>query len=127
MVRPLLDVSEVLTDPMFTDSTFVCRREVETVGADGVSTYTSTTFSFTGTPIQNAGELLQRLDDGTRHSDSIDIYTRTELSSGNQTHPADVIVWNGREYTVAKVLDWSAYGRGFWHVVADLRELNEDA
>jgi len=120
---PLLDVTEVLLDPMFQDTSLVARRETETVGLNGMAVFTPTTFSFAGVVVQASGEQLQRLENGTRHADSIDIYTLENLIDGQQGLTADVVIWQGNEYTVAKVLDWSTYGRGFKHVICDLRNL----
>lgn len=123
MARPLLDVTEVLIDPMFQDTEILYTRVTETVDNNGLAQHTSTTTQFAGVVVQNGGDQLKRLEDGSRHTDSIDIYTRTNLISGEQGWTADIVTWQGRQYTVMKVLDWSTYGTGFRHAICDLRPL----
>jgi hypothetical protein len=120
---PLLDVTEVLTDPMFQDTTLVVRRQTTTINSDGIVTPVPSTFGFAGVVVQNSGDRLKRLEDGTRHEDSISIYTMTDLISGERGRTADIVIWQNREYTVASVLDWSTFGRGFKHAICDLRNL----
>jgi len=124
---PLLDVSEVLLDPVFQDTTLVARRQTKTVTTDGIAVVAGSTFGFAGVVVQNSGDRLKRLEDGTRHEDSISIYTMTDLISGEQGKAADIITWQNREYTVATVMDWSTYGRGFKHAICDLRNLTPPA
>lgn len=123
MARPLLDVTEVLTDPMFQDTEIFYTRSTEVVGSDGVAVYTPTTTQFSGVVVQTSGEDLKRLEDGSRHGGSMEIYTRTQLISGEAGLTADIVTWQGDEYTVSKVLDWSTYGRGFVRAICDLRPI----
>jgi len=68
---------------------------------------------------------LKRLDDGTRLESCIDIYTRYPLTPGWKTDdvtskPADVVQWHGRNWVVAMVEDFSAFGAGYLHAACDL-------
>ena len=68
---------------------------------------------------------LKRLDDGTRLESALEIYTRYPLTAGWKTDdvtskPADVVRWHGRQWVVAMVEDFSAFGAGYLHVACDL-------
>lgn len=117
---PLLDVTEVLIDPMFQDTTLSVVRSVETVGSNGRNTFATTTTPFAGVVVQASGDQLQRQPDGSMHTDSINIYTQFQLVSGESATVADVVTWQGRRYTVMRVLDWSTYGTGFVNAICDL-------
>lgn len=120
---PELDVSEALDEPLFQDHSLVVARSAETIGSNGVATVTTTETAFSGVVVQNSGDRLQRLADGTRHEDSITIYTRELLFARDQSRPADIVRWRGREWVVTVVMDWSTYGQGYFQVVCDKRSL----
>lgn len=126
---PDLDVSEVLDDPMFQDQ-FAVISSARVINANGVAVDNAPSYSppCFGVVIPNKST-LQRLDDGSRLSASIDIYTRTNLTAGYKfddvkSFNADIVVWENRKYVVSGVEDWSKYGDGFYHVSADLTQVN---
>lgn len=123
MARPLLDVTEVLIDPMFQDTEIQVTRVTETIDNNGVAQHVETTTQFAGVVVQNSGDQLKRLEDGSRHGDSISIYTQTDLVDGKEGRTADIVTWQARRYTVMNVLDWSTYGRGFKHAICDLLDV----
>ena len=126
---PDLDVSEVLDDPMFQDQ-FIVISSSRTINANGVAVDSGPTYNppCFGVIIPNKST-LQRLDDGSRLAASIDVYTRTNLTAGYKfddvkSFNADILVWKNRKYVVSGVEDWSDYGCGFYHVSADLTQVN---
>lgn len=71
---------------------------------------------------------IRRMDDGTRLAANIDVYTQYPLTAGFKnddtiSDPADIVVWHGRQWTVAAVEDFSTYGAGFLHASCDLKPL----
>jgi galactose-6-phosphate isomerase len=109
---PLLDVAEILLDPDFVDS-LVCARNTQTVNDSGIATDTAATIPFYGVVTNNSGDLLLRLAEGSRISGSITVHSQFLLQAGSDGQDADIVTWNGRQYTVTNVGDWSRFGRGF--------------
>ena len=119
---PLLDVSDLLTDPDFVQYGLTCKRNVQTVGEDGIAEDIPTLFNFTGVVTSAAGDALNRLAEGSRVASTITICTRFHLRAGNQVNDADVVTIPGRccnsplpaiQYTVTQVNDYTRYGVGF--------------
>jgi galactose-6-phosphate isomerase len=119
---PLLDVSDVLTDPDFFDQ-LVCTRKAETVTGQGLSQITPTVVNFYGVVTSDRGELLERLAAGERAVGSILVVTKTPLVDAGSGQTADVVTWNGRDYTVQKINPYSRYGVGFIEAYCDLLPL----
>jgi hypothetical protein len=109
---PLLDVSEILLDPDFVDS-LVCARQTQTVDDNGIATDSAVSTPFYGVVTNNTGDLLMRLAEGSRINGSITVHSRFLLQAGGDGQDADIVTWNGRQYTVTNVGDWSRFGIGF--------------
>ena len=120
----LLDVSDVLLDPDFADARIQCLRNTQTVGDDGIGVNTAQTLRFTGVVTSNAGDLLKRQAQGEHIEGSITIHSRFLLSAGGADQTADIVVWQGRRYTVSAVNDYSHFGRGFMAATCDLIPLS---
>lgn len=125
MSKPLLDVTEVLDDPLFQDTRLTYTRIAESVGQDGIAVYGPQTLPFTGV-VQPNGDQLKRLEDGSYHNASITVWTRTRLISGEVGSTADIVNWKGADYTVMKVMDWD-YGAGYQQAMCDLTGLIKPA
>jgi galactose-6-phosphate isomerase len=109
---PLLDVAEILLDPDFVDS-LVCARMSQVVGDDGIAVDTPTSVPFFGVVTNNTGDLLMRMAEGSRINGSITVHSQFNLVAGSDGIDADIVTWNGRQYTVTSVGDWSRFGIGF--------------
>lgn len=120
MSLPLLDVTEVLDDPHFLDTTAQLVRSTETVGAHGRSTVVEAAPVPLRAVVTVDPASLRRLPDGTRAQMAIMVWTRTELVSVQTGRPADSVLWRGRRYQVMSVSDWSTYGQGFYSASCDL-------
>jgi galactose-6-phosphate isomerase len=116
---PLLDVTDVILDPMFVDTATYTRR-VQTIGLDGLAVNDDTTASIYGVVTSDRGDILHRLADGSRVTGSIIFHTITRLQSGGAGFDADILTWDGRQYTVVNVNSYSRYGRGFVACSCDL-------
>lgn len=120
----LLDVTEVLLDPDFMDIGLVCKRYVQTVGDNGRAVNAETSTSFAGVVTSDKGDILERIAGGERKKGSITIHTMFHLTAGDgDDSVADVVTWQGRDYTVANVNDYSHFGRGFVAASCDLKPL----
>lgn len=120
---PQLDVSELLTDIDFFESGIVCLRQSQTVGSDGMAVNTPVPINFGGVVTQVAGTDLRRGADGEMITGSILIVTRFKLLDGKNGFSADIVVRQTRRYTVANVLAYSKFGRGFVEATCDLLPL----
>ena len=119
-----LDVTEILLDPDFMDTGLVCKRSVQTVGDNGRATNAVTATPFAGVITSDKGDILERIAGGERKKGSITIHTMFRLTAGSgEESIADVVTWQGRDYTVANVNDYSHFGRGFVAVSCDLLPL----
>jgi hypothetical protein len=121
---PWLDVSSVLLDPLFCDTTLLCSRQSQSVGTDGLAINTPTVTAFTGVVTNDKGDNLQRLADGSRVQGSITIHSRFALQDGRSGYDADIVTWQGRKYTVTVVQDYSTYGAGFVDATCELIPLS---
>lgn len=71
----------------------------------------ATAFTLQASATQASGRDLQRLPEGRRTTGGIRLITTTELRVG------DRVTWQGSDYEVGAVANWSAVG-GFWDAIA---------
>lgn len=121
---PLLDVSAVLLDPMFLDTSGTFTRNTQTIGAHGRAALTPVTAPVYGVYTNKDGSLLTRGADGEHIVDSFTLHTQTRLTAGQTGQTADIVHWQGADYTVERVANYSTYGAGF--VMVDCEILNLD-
>ena len=121
---PFLDVTEVLLDPDFLDTTLSVTRNAQTVGNDGVAVDTPTTTGFFGVVTSLNGSVLQRVAEGEHIEDTITIHTPFKLIAGQAGYDADVVNWQGLQWTVTNVNDYSTYGRGFVAATCTMKQLS---
>ncbi len=125
---PLLDVSFVLDDPMFSDNMAVTRR-TDTIDAKGRTTPTTSVVTQTfGVVTQESPADLMRRDDGQMMPRKIFVASRYAFRGVSPGFQPDVISWpvnadgsaraDTVNYTVTEVLPYSRYGAGFHEVVA---------
>lgn len=121
---PLLDVTDILFDPDFAD-TLTCIRQTQTVGDDGIASNATQTVSFVGVVTADSGKELARLAAGSHVSGSILVHTVFRLTNGGPNGiDSDHVVWNGDEYIVTSINDYSTYGAGFICASCDLLPLS---
>lgn len=120
----LIDVSELLTDPDFTNTVMLIRR-ASSVNSYGENVLTETSSSITAV-VQGANtETLERVPEGARLSDLIDVYYKGALHAESPSGYADVIVWGGKRYQVFQVIeDFLNFGAGFTKAVCKLEPVN---
>ena len=120
---PLLDVSELMTDIDFCERDLICVRQMQTVTSGGIAVNTGTPIRFTGVVTNVKGYMLERNGVGELITGSILICTRFRLQDGKLGFTADIVQRGDRSYTVAEVLPYSRYGRGFVEATCELRPL----
>ncbi len=114
---PFLDVTDVLSYPDF-QTTFGVIRTATNVSNLGETVLTPQNYFVSGVVEPASTKELERLPEAERLSGTIRIFTTFRLSDGDETITADVVVWNGRQYTVKTVDDFSEFGRGYIDALA---------
>ncbi|QIP93137.1 head-tail adaptor [Serratia fonticola] len=121
---PFLDVTEVLLDPDFVDTTLVCHRQIQTVDDDGFTTNTPQDSTFSGVVTVDRSLEAKRMQAGQNINGAILIVTQFRLTQGQQGLDADVVTYRGREYRVTFVDPYTAYGAGFVQAHCELMDFD---
>lgn len=106
------------------DLTFTVTRNAQTVGNDGIAVITPTTTPFYGVVTSLSGSVLHRVAEGEHISDTITIHSQFKLIDGQSGYDADIVNWQGLQWTVTNVVDYSTFGRGFVSATCTLRQLS---
>lgn len=110
---PSLNVSRVLLSREFVDKTLVCIRNAQTVGNDGIAVSAATNMPFSGVVTSDRGDVLVRMAEGSHVTGTIYVHSKFPLSSSAAGQDTDIVQWNGRQFTVTDVNNYSTYGAGF--------------
>jgi galactose-6-phosphate isomerase len=128
---PLLDISELVSDPDFCELRLICSRMTQVIGENGLAVNTPVRIPFVGVVTQVSGAELERNAVGELITGTILVCTRFRLTDGKAgtTGPpqtgttADIVQWGPRTYTVINVYNYSRFGRGVIEAVCDLLPL----
>jgi len=118
---PLLDVSDVLLDPMFAQRLHVIRR-TQSVGSDGVVAFTETILNPVGVITAGSPSNLERAPDAQVSKGTITVHSTIALLDPTSGGDADAILWHGTQYVVKKSYDYSDYGNGFTMAECEITE-----
>jgi hypothetical protein len=111
---PLLDVTQILTDPDFADS-FAVRRRTDVIDSHGRSVPTEQTFSpVIGVVTANSPSDLDRKEDYQTMSRSITVVCRFALRGETTDSQPDIVVWRGSNFLVKHVDLYPHFGAGFF-------------
>lgn len=126
---PLMDVTDVIMDIDFLDELQLI-RSVQTISQGGMAVNTSKTTTIYGVVTSESGTSLKRESQGEHIEQTILVITPTRLIDGRAingvAYTADIIVWDGSQYTVKNVDPYQRYGRGFVQAKCDLVPLTGD-
>lgn len=122
---PFLDVSDILSDPDFADGAVLIRTGVTVDPATGrtISAPAETPISVVVT--SDKGQNLRRMPDAAASEGSIIVHSIVTFTEGDAASgvDADIVRWNGRDWTVITVDDYSRYGAGFTVATCRLLDL----
>jgi len=110
---PFLDVTEVLLDPDFCDTSLVCHRQIQTTDAHNFPVNTPQDIPFSGVVTVDRALEARRMEAGQTIGGAILIVTQFRLTQGQPGLDADVVTYQGRDYRVTYVDPYTAYGAGF--------------
>lgn len=121
---PLLDVSDVLLDPMFAEmfGLQVLRRS-ETINGFGESVVSAEELNPQGVVTAGSAKPFDRFADGQVMPNTITVHSYAFRMIGPAVgYQPDIIVWQGSQYVVTKSYDYSLFGAGF--TAADCEAMN---
>jgi len=117
---PEIDVSAALTDPDMLDR-LTCTRTAQVLSGTGVVVTTQQQFlNFYGVVTSDRGFLLKREAAGSRVEGTITVVTKFRLQAQSPGFTADIVTWDGRQYTVVHTDPYNRYGTGFIQATCDL-------
>lgn len=118
----LIDVSDLLRDPDFTNIVTLIRRS-STVDNHGEHVMTESSCLITASVQGINTEDLERVPEGARLHDLITVYFRGELMAESPNGYADIILWQGKRYQVVIVDEnFMNYGAGFTRAICKMEE-----
>lgn len=110
----MLDVSEAIVDPDFLDS-FTVYRRAETVGTNGRSTTTTTSYQgILGVVTPVSPNQLERAADYQNMKRTIKVTTTFALRGEVTGFQPDIVFWRGDNYLVRAVDNLPQFGAGFF-------------
>lgn len=98
----LISVAELLSDPDFVDTVTVVRN-VETIGNDGMVSYTTQQTTILASIQAMSGDDLTITTDAARTSGSYEVITTFPLATATDTNKADTVLWRGSEFVVTSI------------------------
>ncbi|SFN48473.1 hypothetical protein SAMN05216516_108130 [Izhakiella capsodis] len=110
---PNLDVTDVLFDPDFCDTSLRVTRRFQQTDADGITTSVEETSGFSGVVTVDRSLENRRMQAGQVISGAILVVTTERLSNGETGRDADIVTYQNRDYRVTFVDPYTAYGTGF--------------
>jgi hypothetical protein len=117
---PMLDMSAALTNP-FTLDTFNVIRQQETLNGFGESVVTKQVVTnLRGVVYPETDMALMRQPNMQLASKTIAIVTKFALRTESIGYQPDIIVWNGNQYVVTHLGDYSNFGTGFIRATAQI-------
>jgi len=127
---PFLDMSDVIMDPDFLDTSLVCHRQIQTLDADNFPTNTPQDFPFSGVVTVDRSLEAKRMAAGQNINGAILVVTQFRLTqgqAGTDAAPrldADIVTYSGRDYRVTFVDPYTRYGAGFVQAHCELVDFN---
>lgn len=110
---PGLDVSRVLRNPLFADSAAVIRTTVTVDALTGRTVKAPSETPISVVVTSDKGRNLQRNPEAALSTGSIIVHSNFRFTEGGDGVDADIVRWNGNDWTVVTVDDYSRYGAGF--------------
>lgn len=120
---PILDVSDVLSDPLFADTATVYRNAVTVDPSTARTISTPTSVPILCVVTSDKGRNLQRNPEAALSEGSIIVHSTFFFTEGGNGVDADELDWNGRRWVVVTVDDYSRYGSGFTCAMCRLLDL----
>ena len=117
---PMLDVSFMTSDPMLSD-TFTVTRRIDAIDTHGrtVISVESVNPGIVGVITQQDPADLMRRDDGQMVPRQILVCSTFIFRGASKGYQPDVITFDGTDYTIKHVMNYSRFGGGTIEVIAE--------
>lgn len=113
----LLDVSEVIRDPLFT-TTVTLIKTTESVDEDGNAVWTDSAHADVQAVVTSDTKTIERLPDALQRAGTILVrFMIDDAPEGFQGSGYDAVLWRGRRFVVKDATDYSHFGQGFIRMV----------
>ncbi len=119
---PLLDVSEIFTDPDFVDCSLVCYRQLQVPDDDNFVANAQQPIPFAGIVTIDRSMQAKRMAAGQNINGAILIVTQFQLTEGKPGYDADIVTYQGANYRVTLTDPYLAYGAGFVQAHCELMD-----
>lgn len=120
----LLDVSEVISDPLFTTTVTLVRTE-EFVNDLGEATWRDAETRDVSAVVTADTKTIERLPDALRRAGTILVRFLVKDFDAYQARGYDAVVWRGRRFVVKDAADYSHFGAGFVRMVCWPEEVSD--
>lgn len=125
---PFIDVSDIINDVFISGERFNVIRRSDTVGINGETTIGSAPLCGIGQITPTGDNSMLREEAFTTDQKTIQVITTFKLRGPakdkytQQNYQPDIVVWNGDNYLVRTLQDYSKYGAGM--VVAECSSID---
>lgn len=121
----LLDVSEVISDPLFTSPVELIASK-ESFDENGNPRWDDGERSVVMAVVTSDMKSIQRLPDSLRREGTILVRCLIEnLPQEFQGKGYDTVIWRGRRFTINDTADYSQFGSGFIRMVCSPEEASD--
>ena len=120
----LLDVSEVISDPLFTSPVTLIVRE-ESEDEDGQPVWTETDKYEVQAVVTSDMKTLERLPEEIRRVGSIVVKFLVKDAPCFRGRAHDCVVWRGKRFAINDAADYSQFGRGFIRLICSPEEATD--
>lgn len=120
----LLDVSEVISDPLFTTTVTLVRTE-EFVNDLGEATWQDAETRDVSAVVTADTKTIERLPDALRRAGTILVRFLVKDFEAFRARGYDAVVWRGRRFVVKDAADYSHFGEGFVRMVCWPEEVSD--
>lgn len=107
-----VNVSELLSDPDFTDAIVVISRQPQ-VDSFGQNRIVEVSFNTIGSVQPASGHAVQRLPEALRVANVSTFWFKGTIVASAPGQYSSVLTFKGQRYQVQTVLDWSNWGAGW--------------
>lgn len=120
----LLDVSEVIRDPLFTTPIKLVRR-IEDVDDDGNAVWRDDDALCVEAVVTADTKTIERLPDALQRAGTILVRFMVDDAPGFQGSGYDFVVWRGKRFVVKDATDYAHFGQGFIRMVCWPEEVSD--
>lgn len=120
----LLDVSEVISDPLFTSCVTLIRTQ-ETIDEYGEPIWTDVEKLDVQAVVTSDQKTIDRLPEALKRSGTILVRFLKTAAPNYQGKGFDAVLWRGRRFVVKDAADYSHFGSGFIRMVCWPEEVSD--